>query len=937
MAFGLFAGCGDKPKGPGGNGGTPEGVYEPTEREQTEAVVFGIDGADGVFSPFFSTAAYDSEITGMTQLGMLTSEGSNYVYGDNEACIVKDLDISYLDGNMTEISSATGAQYTRYDFLIKNGIKFSDGEDLTIDDVLFNLYVYLDPAYTGSSTIYSTDIVGLNAYRTQSQDEGVSESLEKTANANANARLTRVYNYLVNSYLDETNNGESDSTHTYQPLSADQIKEAKEDVKFFLPLYEQEIETNYESAVSSFDEDRKSYMFEAGEYWQSYLYTYGIIVASTDPSGKPVKQFVRINKDTGAYETVTGVTEPDPDNGIYEVYVFDFEDLNKDTKDSILASAEEYADENWQSFDGANEAEKRAAALEEGKKQAAIAMVYEYNVGYEDEYTGEFRTSWLNLANAVVGSGSTGTLFTELLADERSKLIDASAGEEAIRSISGITTSRETEFTNSEGTYKLDAEYDVLHILINKVDPKAIWNFAFTVAPQHYYAPASALETYERAGEDINFGVVFNSTDFMNNVLKETERLGVPVGAGPYMASQEGGLPSGQKYPAANRFMRDNRVYYERNPYFDTVDGVVGGEIQNAKIKYLQYTIVNANFLLDSLAMGEIDVGTPNATADNIDRLNTLKNLSFKNIRTNGYGYVGINAGKVRDVWMRRAIIKAMNTDLVMDYYANGTCELIYRPMSKESWAYPKGEAAQMEYTGTASYTGASGQYSAGTTKGEALDYKYDESGADILTMLHSHGYEVNGGRVLSGPNGQKLEKITFTVAGESQDHPAWTMFKRAETVLESIGFEIDVKTDAFALNKLSKGELSVWAAAWSSTIDPDMYQVYHKDSQAGSTLNWGYREIKAEPANYSYENQLINELSDLIDQARSVIAEATRADIYAKALDLVMELAVEMPTYQRNDLNVYNNTKIDGDTLNPNPTSNDGLFSKVWEIGYVN
>ena len=73
------------------------------------------------------------------------------------------------------------------------------------------------------------------------------------------------------------------------------------------------------------------------------------------------------------------------------------------------------------------------------------------------------------------------------------------------------------------------------------------------------------------------------------------------------------------------------------------------------------------------------------------------------------------------------------------------------------------------------------------------------------------------------------------------------------------------------------------------------------------------------------------------IDQARSVIAEATRADIYAKALDLVMELAVEMPTYQRNDLNVYNNTKIDGDTLNPNPTSNDGLFSKVWEIGYVN
>ena len=164
-------------------------------------------------------------------------------------------------------------------------------------------------------------------------------------------------------------------------------------------------------------------------------------------------------------------------------------------------------------------------------------------------------------------------------------------------------------------------------------------------------------------------------------------------------------------------------------------------------------------------------------------------------------------------------------------------------------------------------------------------------------------------------------------------------MFKQAERVLESIGFDIDVKTDAFALKKLANGQLAVWAAAWSSTIDPDMYQVYHKDSTAGSTLNWGYNAIKKDKSKYSYEWKVIDELSKLIDKGRQSIDNSkngTRAQVYREALDKVMELAVEMPTYQRNDLTVYNGEKIDSSTLNQNPTAYDGLFSRIWEVGYT-
>jgi peptide/nickel transport system substrate-binding protein len=41
---------------------------------------------------------------------------------------------------------------TTYKIKIRDDIKFSDGEKLTIDDVIFNMYVYADPEYAGSST-----------------------------------------------------------------------------------------------------------------------------------------------------------------------------------------------------------------------------------------------------------------------------------------------------------------------------------------------------------------------------------------------------------------------------------------------------------------------------------------------------------------------------------------------------------------------------------------------------------------------------------------------------------------------------------------------------------------------------------------------------------------------------------------------------------------
>ena len=120
-----------------------------------DTLVFSSQDFDKVFNPFYSTSAMDANAVGMTQIGMIgNDEKGNPVWGDDEAVVTKEFYTRTLGDPKTD-------QTTEYYFVLKNNVKFSNGTYLTMKDVLFNMYVYLDPAYSGSSTMYSTDIVGL--------------------------------------------------------------------------------------------------------------------------------------------------------------------------------------------------------------------------------------------------------------------------------------------------------------------------------------------------------------------------------------------------------------------------------------------------------------------------------------------------------------------------------------------------------------------------------------------------------------------------------------------------------------------------------------------------------------------------------------------------------------------------------------------------------
>ena len=843
-----FAAC-------GGNGGNGSQTYDP----ETRPLVLATEALDGTFNPFFATSATDTNIISMTQIGMLTvDDNGKPTCGEDEPTVVKSYTQKYIAASGAELpeSESSAAKYTEYEFVIKNGIKFSDGVELTIKDVLFNLYVYLDPIYTGSSTIYSTDIVGLKAYR--AQDESMSDKSESEIQGRfydkANERRTNLVNYLYNP---------SDYEYT------EQIQKDEATVK---RLLKEEIESDWNGCVGQLESYEEKFTFT--EDWQVFLYVNGIITRQKDGTGKFVvdENGKYIVDDSSAREWVEGAA----------------------TQDKIDA----YKAEN----PGVSTEMAREALI----KEVCVEEVYFSNTTTKSQLA-EVVTYWM-----------TGVKAVEEFAAEEKSLYYGKIQEEGglnVLNVSGITT-KKTQINGKT--------HDVLCIKINGVDPKAIWNFSFGVAPMHYYSNKEAIDAAVWEGEDATgFGVKVGDKEFFDNELKSTEKTGFPVGAGVYMASDADGID-------ANRasFFNNGWVYFERNPYFETV----GEGLHNAKIKKLRYNVIKTDGLLQQLEAGTVDYGQPNASVDNTNDVSKIKHLAAISYKTNGYGYVGVNPKHVPSIYVRRAIMKAMDISAIIDtYYGGDLAERIYRPMSTTSWAYPSGVGV---YAGN--------EYGEGDLTSIFLGK--DDNGEDVYDTAEIHalvkrgGYEMGADGKYYNSKGESLT-YTFTIAGESQDHPAFEMFQTAKAILNSCGFTITVNTDVDALTKLATGALHVWAAAWSSTVDPDMYQVYHKDSNATSVNNWGYDVILNDlTGKYSTELEIINNLSKKIEEGRKTNSKTERTAIYAEALDLVMELAVELPTYQRNDLAVINKNVIDLKTVNRDPKTlvYSGVLGRIWEVNYL-
>ncbi len=815
---------------------------------------------EGVFNPFYSSSGADGSIVGMTQISMLgsTTDGKIIGYGKENAskraaelakepCVVADYD--------EETYTVGTDQFTRYRFVLKSGLKFSDGSPLTMRDVLFNLYEYLDPAYYGSATIYSTDIVGLKAYQTQQRELKEQKGFNRRF---LNAAGDRI------GYLREA------------------IKEIQEDNKRTLTDAEMVgFLTEYKNLGGIYANVLDDYT-AAKKYLEQELESDYINSMGT-------AEDIKFAKEEGSDEMVSLHTDT-------EAFLYNWGKITWNEDERKF----DYSWPNCKDWD----------------KEKAIQMMYDTLIPNDAITVLTATASANNLLNYVAGK-------------LKKEYFDSVGDEDRIASIEGIVSIwnsdeyKEASDITVNGTRYSKPTYssykengvpngevtsgnEVLEITINKVDPKAIWNFGFTVAPMYYYSNQTQIDLFDYK---THFGVDFGNPDFQDDVIKDNAKIGVPVGAGPYKATTQSG--DGSRVEAGT-FRSKGVVYFERNDHF----------MFPVTIKYVNYQVVPTKSMLEQLYTGAVHFVEPACQQDNIDSIQNSKQfnsgeIGFVKAKTNGYGYIGINAGKVPSLAVRKAIMHAIETAQCVDYYS-GYSTPIYRPMAESSWAYPHSIDTYHDKTNS--------------VYGQDEHYPYfDKSGETSRKLVEDAGYTLKNGVLAKGND---VLKYTFTIAGETTDHPAYIALKQASEILNKIGFQITVSTDIRALSKLNNGELTVWAAAWGAAIDPDMYQVYHKDSTAGSTSNWGYTEmLRDQTTKYETERQIIDRLSENIEAARLTTDQDDRAYYYSLALNDVMDLAVELPTYQRSDLFAYSSKIIDKNTLQKELTPYNGPLARLWEV----
>ncbi len=847
-----------------------------------QAFVIMTDNLDGLFNPFYSTSASDGTIVSMTQIGMLTSgtdENGNVVvsFGGDQAVVALDYQESYDASEPSDNPDKTGV--TTYTFVIKNGIRYSDGHPLTIEDVLFNMYVYLDPVYTGSSTMYSTDIKGLSQYRTQQNlSSGTSgdEWLTSAARDRASNRIKELINLFIQTAKTSSGTYNTDIekmtaaiknhalTDSYkQAVSNDPSSVTTDqllaDYNKTLELFKKELNSDYETAKEAYTEEPYKSHEEFKNEVLCFMFMEGFVTVEYAEGEDGKKDKSKIEKISLGY---------DPD---------------------VIKT-----------------------------KEQAIEYVYNSKINSELHIILSLWATAQELQTLYMAKAK------EVILKENTK-----DGQLAFPNISGIvslghTTNTETVTVNGtdykvarehneDGTPKNKGEYDVLQIKINGVDPKAVWNFSFSVAPQHYYA-----EGYDVDISDNNFGVEYGSFDFMTDSIQSQRNVTVPMGAGAYMATNN----KNEDNVSGTEFFSSNVVYFKANPYFE--ESMEASLSEDSEIDYkvniekIRYQIVPANDALTNLQNGTVHYVTPQLTKDNASILNSIKDKGFEQISVDqlGYGYIGINAGLIPNIYLRQAIMAAMDTRLALQYYEAGTAEQIFWPMSTVSWAYPKDDSGNNKQTNGHSYP--------------YIQFDEEKAIANIKSLMaqaynHTMSYK------------ESDLDITFTIAGSNlTDHPTYQVFQTAAKLLNECGWNVEVIADTQALTKLSTGSLKVWAAAWGTTVDPDMYQVYHKNSNASSVKAWGYTQILADESSYWKEMGILNEMSAIIDDARETNDRDERTALYEKAMGYVLDLAVELPVYQRKQLYAYNANVVDPTSFPEEINPYSSPLDRMWEIKFA-
>ncbi|HPU62666.1 MAG TPA: ABC transporter substrate-binding protein [Mobilitalea sp.] len=448
-----------------------------------------------------------------------------------------------------------------------------------------------------------------------------------------------------------------------------------------------------------------------------------------------------------------------------------------------------------------------------------------------------------------------------------------------------------------EDVYKIDGIEKIsnteIRVTTKGYDATAIYKIGgITVAPLHYYGDESQYDY-----ENNKFG--FPRGDLSIVKSKTTK----PLGAGPYKFI---------KYENKVVFLEANEYYYKGAP----------------KIKYVQLKETTEADKITGIEQGTLDITDPTGKKEvfeQIAKINSNGELSGDKIITSsvdnlGYGYIGINADAVRvgddsaseaSKNLRKAIatVLAVYRDVAIDTYYGDAASVINYPISNTSWAAPQKSDPGYEIAFSRDVNG-----NPIYTPDMSSEDKYAAALQAALGYFEAAGYTVQDGKLVAAPAGAKLEYEVMIPGDGEGNHPSFAILTDASAALKTIGFTLTVNdlTDSNILwDRLDAGTQEMWCAAWGATIDPDMYQVYHSSNIVGLGGTDSNHYHIADP-----------DLDTLIMEARKSDDQSYRKSAYKQCLDIIMDWAVEIPVYQRQNCVVFSAERVNPDTITPDITT---------------
>jgi len=456
-----------------------------------------------------------------------------------------------------------------------------------------------------------------------------------------------------------------------------------------------------------------------------------------------------------------------------------------------------------------------------------------------------------------------------------------------------LAASDGTEVPNIEGIKKL-GKYEV-EVKSKGFDASAVYTICgIQVAPMHYYGSEDMYDY-----DNNKFG--FTRGDLSGIEAKTT----TPMGAGPYKFIE----------------YKDKVVYYEANEnYYKGAP----------KTKYVQLKETTDAEMIAGVGTGVIDLANPSGSKAKFDELKSYNSngeavgdkIAAVSVDNLGYGYIGINSktvnvGGVQDSEASKnlrkgfATVFAVHRDVAIDSYYGDAASVINYPISSTSWAAPQKSdpgysvAYSKDVDGNDIYT-----------ESMVAEDKYAAALEAAVGFFKAAGYTFDEatGKFTAAPAGADLEYEIIVPADGIGDHPAFAILADTKTSLEKIGITLTINDPAdtnVLWDTLDANTHEMWTAAWGSTIDPDMYQVYHSSNGKGlgGTDSNSYNIADAE-------------LDRLIIEARKSPDQEFRKAVYKQALDIILDWGVEIPTYQRQNLVIFSPERINMDTVTPDITT---------------